>query len=164
VSSGHLVDPEALEPGNIVRSTISISWTRKKDADLTGITGGYGRNDTDHGARSSGFVEGARHVGANGLYGRIEALEVETMLLQGGVLPSGPSTDLKDLAFAFTVGAVRDVLRVSGFEGAFGADVTLYGIPSALQPAYDHHPVSVHVFFRLRPPAPGGRMWNMSLS
>jgi hypothetical protein len=164
VSSGHLVEPEALEPGNIVRSTMSISWTRRKDADLTAVTGGYGRNDTDHGARNAAFVEGARHVGANGLYGRIEAVEVETALLQTALLPSGPSALLKDVAFAFTVGIVRDVLRVSGFEGALGTDVALYGIPSALQSAYGNYPLSVHLFFRLRPPVgPAGRMWNMSV-
>ena len=163
VSSGRLVEPEALEPGNIVRSTTSISWMRRNGADVTGITGGFGRNDVDHGARHAVFVEGARHIGANGLYTRIEALEVETALLQTGLAPAGPSAEDKDLAFAFTAGAVRDVLRVSGFEGAIGADVTFYGVPTSLQPAYGSHPVSVHVFFRVRPPAPGGRMWNMSV-
>lgn len=163
VSSGRLVEPEALEPGNIVRSTTAISWTRRNGADVTGITGGFGRNDVDHGARHAVFVEGARHVGANGLYGRVEALEVETALLQTGLAPTGPSAEDKDVAFAFTVGAVRDVLRVSGFEGGIGADVTFYGVPAALKPAYGSRPVSVHIFFRVRPPAPAGRMWNMSV-
>jgi hypothetical protein len=164
VSSGRLVEPEALEPGNIVRSTTSVAWTRKDGADITGITGGYGRNDADHGARHAAFVEGARHVGANGVYGRVELLQVETSLLQTGLSPSGPAADAKDMAFALTVGAVRDLLRVSGFEGGVGVDVTLYGLPGALEPAYGSRPVSLHVFFRLRPPAgPAGRMWNMQV-
>jgi hypothetical protein len=38
-------------------------------------------------------------------------------------------------------------------------------IPSALKSAYSPHPVSFHVFFRLRPPAGSmGRMWNMRMS
>jgi hypothetical protein len=72
---------------------------------------------------------------------------------------------VKDPVFAFTAGAVRDVLSVRGFEGGFGADVTFYGVPGALQPTYSNRPVSFHVFFRLRPPAGAmGRMWNMRMS
>jgi len=34
-----------------------------------------------------------------------------------------------------------------------------------LQPSYGTHPVSFHVFFRLRPPAGAmGRMWNMRMT
>jgi hypothetical protein len=66
---------------------------------------------------------------------------------------------------AFTLGGVRDVLAWRGFEGGFGADVTFYGVPAALQQAYSAHPASFHVFFRLRPPAGAmGRMWNMRMS
>jgi len=43
--------------------------------------------------------------------------------------------------------------------------VTFYRTPDALQPEYGAHPVSFHIFFRLRPPAGGmGRMWNMRMS
>ena len=49
--------------------------------------------------------------------------------------------------------------------GGMGADVSFYGVPSALQPMYTSHPVSFHVFFRLKPPAGAmGRMWNMRMS
>ena len=66
---------------------------------------------------------------------------------------------------AFTVGGVRDILSVRGFEGGLGADVTFYDVPDTLQPIYHPHPVSFHVFFRLRPPAGSmGRMWNMRMS
>jgi len=37
--------------------------------------------------------------------------------------------------------------------------------PAALQDAYSPHPVSLHVFFRLRPPTGAmGRMWNTRMS
>jgi hypothetical protein len=61
-SSGRLVAPEQLEPGNIVRSTASVSWTRKNGAAISSVTAGYGRNDTDHGARNAFFIEGSRHA------------------------------------------------------------------------------------------------------
>jgi hypothetical protein len=164
-SSGRLKSPEALEPGNIVRSTISESWTRKNGTAISSVTAAYGRNDTDHGARNAFFVEGARRANLNTLYGRVEAVQVETALLQNDAVPDGLATDVKGPVFAFTIGGVRDLFKMRGFEGGLGADVSFYGVPDALRPMYSSHPVSFHVFFRLRPPAGAmGRMWNMRMS
>jgi len=164
-SSGRLKDPEQLEPGNIVRSTASISWTRKSGPDVSSVTAAYGRNDSDHGARNAVLVEAARKAGLNSLYGRFEAVQVETALLQTGTIVEGPAAELRSPVFAFTFGGVRDFVRWRGFEGGIGADVTFYGVPAALQPMYSSGPVSFHVFFRLRPPAGAmGRMWNMRMS
>jgi len=59
---------------------------------------------------------------------------------------------------------VKDVLNRRGFEDRVGGEVTFYGVRDEMQPAYGH-PVSFHLFFRLRPPAGTmGRMWNMRLS
>jgi hypothetical protein len=161
-SSGRLISPEALEPGNIVRSTASASWTGHNGAS---ITAGYGRNDTDHGALSAFFVEGSRHIHMHTIYGRFEARQVETALLQTDQVIAGPAADVKDPVLAFTVGGVRDILTWHGFEGGIGADISLYGVPTALQPVYSAHPVSFHIFFRLRPPAGAmGRMVNMRMS
>jgi len=164
-SSGRLKSPEALEPGNIVRSTASASWTAKNGAAISSMTAAYGRNGTDHGPQNAFFVEGSRHVDTNTIYGRFEALQVETALLQTDTVLEGPAANVKDPVFAFTVGGVRDILAWRGFAGGIGADVSVYGVPSALQPMYSSHPVSFHVFFRLRPPAGAmGHMWNMRMS
>ena len=165
VSTGHLISPEQLEPGNIERTTASASWTQRNASDISSVTVGYGQNATDHGTRHAVFVEGSRHVGPNTLYGRFEGLQVETALLQTDLVLEGPLADVKDPVFAYTAGGVRDVWHVHGFEGGFGADVTFYGVPQSLQPAYGTHPVSLHVFFRLRAPAGSmGHMWNMRMS
>src|SRR5207245_9375854 len=133
--------------------------------DFTAATIGYGINSTGHGTRSALFVEGARHAGLTGIYGRLEVLQVETALLQSDVVVEGPAAEIKDPVVAFTAGAVRDVLNVRGWDGGFGADVTFYRTPDALRSAYGDHPVSFHLFFRLRPPAGSmGRMWNMRMS
>jgi hypothetical protein len=42
--------------------------------------------------------------------------------------------------------------------------LTFYGVPEPLKPTHGDHPVSFQVFFRLRTPAPMGRMWNMRMS
>jgi hypothetical protein len=165
LSSGRLASPEQLEPGNIVRTTASVSWTRAKNGRMSSVTQGFGRNDTDHGARNAFFVEGARHAGANTFYSRFEAVQVETALLQTGLVVEGHAAEANDTVVAFTAGGVRDVGRWRGFEGGFGADVTFYRVPDSLQPQYSSHPVSFHVFFRLRPPAGSmGRMWNMRMA
>jgi hypothetical protein len=164
-SSGYLTNPEMLEPGNIVRSTTSASWTRRNGASISSVTAGYGRNDTDHGAQNAFFLEGSRHADMNTIYGRFEARQIETALLQTDTVIAGPAADVKDPVLAFTVGGVRDLLAWHGFEGGIGADISLYGVPTSLQPMYSSHPVSFHVFFRLKPPAGAmGRMVNMRMS
>jgi len=152
-SVGHLTEPEQLEPGeDVTRATFSGSWTRTSGpspATVTSVTAAFGHNAKEHGGQSAVLLEGARHRDLNTLYGRFEW---------------APAADTADNVFALTVGGAHDVLRWRGFEGGVGADVTFYGVPDALQSAYGH-PVSFHVFFRLRPPAgPMGRMWNMRLS
>jgi hypothetical protein len=181
ISSGRLVSPEELEPGhNIIRSTASGSWTRKNGATMTSMTAGLGINNTDQGTRGAFFLEGARHTAAMTLYGRFEAVQRETALLLSSTISDGitiPETcpsvvhclevnDRRhDTVLALTAGAVRDVWSWRGFEGGVGADLTFYAVPSVLESAYSAHPVSFHVFFRLRPPAgPMGRMWNMRMS
>ena len=164
-SSGRLKNPEELEPGDVVRSTLSAAWTRHNGQAISAVTAGFGRNNTSHGNRNAFFAEGSRHFDASTFYGRFEALQVETALLQPDAVSHVSAAGATDPVFAFTLGGVRDVLAWRGFEGGFGADVTVYGIPAALQPSYSSHPVSFHVFFRLKPPAGSmGRMWNMRMS
>jgi hypothetical protein len=161
ISGGRLVNPEALEPGIVIRSTASASWTRTRGGALASVTIGVGRNDTSRGARHAIFVEGARHVGVTTIYSRVEVVQAETALLETGWVPEGTAADQKDALAAFTVGGVRDVLAWHGFLGGIGADATLYDVPTPLTPMYSSHPASFHVFFRLRPPAGRmGRMWN----
>src|SRR5262249_16951508 len=93
--------------------------------------------------------------------GRAEVLQVETEALLAGSEPVGdPDRPLG----AFTVGTAYDVFHQRGFEGAFGADVTFYAVPEALQATHGSHPGSFQLFFRLPSPAPRGRMWNMRMS
>jgi hypothetical protein len=165
VSTGHLTNPETLEPGNIERSTASAAWTRTTGKGVAALTVGIGRNDTTHGARHAAFLEGARHRGANTVYGRFEALQVETALLLTDIIIESGAADRTDPVVAMTMGGVRDLPTLFGVEGGLGADVTFYRVPDSLYAIYGAHPVSFHVFLRLRAPAGAmGRMWNMRMS
>src|SRR5262245_48926434 len=138
VSTGRLVSPEALEPGNIQRTTVTASWTRSSNAGLTAVTAGYGRNAlTIDLPRNGAFVEGARHVAPYSIYGRIEVLQLDHHIADVSI-------------GAFTVGGVRDILTRWGLEGGIGAGITLYATPGLLTPSYGAHPMSWQVFFRLR--------------
>jgi hypothetical protein len=163
-SSGRLKEPEALEPGNIIRSTASASWTRPSGPNVSAVTLAYGRNDSDHGARNAVLVEAARRVGLNTMYGRFEALQVETALLQNRQFGEGLAGGNRDPVYALTIGGVRDVINAAGLQGGFGGDVTVYRTPEPLLGSYGEHPVSFHLFFRLRPKSGMmGPMWNMRM-
>jgi hypothetical protein len=161
ISSGRLKDPEALEPGTVVRSSGSVSWTRASGGDVTAVTAAYGRNHTGHGDRGAFLFEVARRRGPNTLYGRVESLQLETLLLATDEETEGAAASVHHDANAFTLGGARDLFSAVGITGGIGADVTLYTVPVALQSLYGDHPVSVHVFFRVRPKAAG--MWNMRM-
>jgi hypothetical protein len=165
VSTGHLKDPEELAPGNIERTTASASWTRQSGADMTAATAAYGVNHTDHGTRHAMLAEVTRRRGAAAGFGRLELLQPEVaILLHDGSPNHGDAGNERPALAAFTAGGVRDVMNWRGFEGAVGAALTLYAVPNVLRDAYGDHPVSFQLFFRLRPPAPRGRMWNMRMS
>jgi hypothetical protein len=165
VSTGHLKDPEEVEPGNIQRTTASASWTKQSGTDGTAVAVGYGVNMTDHGPRHATFAEMTRRRRAVAGFGRLELLQPEVaVLLHGTGADHEDAGNARPPLAAFTAGAVRDVLRWRGFDGALGAAVTVYAVPGALRTYYGDHPVSFQFFFRLRPPAPMGRMWNMRMS
>jgi hypothetical protein len=165
-STGHLVDPEELEPGNVQRTTASASWFTRDDDDFSAVTVGYGVNATEHGDRQAVFVEGTRRAGQSSLFGRLEVLQVETNVLLNDEVPfDHDSAALASPLGAFTVGGVRDLARWRGVEAGIGASVTLYAVPRQLEPTHGAHPVSFQLFLRIRPPVSSmGRMWNMRMS
>ncbi len=166
ISTGHLTHPEALEAGNIQRTTASGSWFARNGSDFTAVTVGYGVNVTDEATRHAVFGEATRHVGRNSLVGRLEVLQVETDLLLNDAIPLTPAAAAReDMVAAFTVGAVRDVSRWHGFEGGLGAAVTFYAVPAVFEATHGAHPASFQVYLRIRPPVGKmGRMWNMRMS
>jgi len=166
VSTGHLTHPEALEEGNVQRTTASGSWFAQEGSDYTAVTAGYGINVTEHGNRQAGFLEATRRRGAIALFGRAEVLQVETALLlqDATIAPTTEAAGASDVVGAFTAGMERDVLSWRGFSGGVGAAFTVYAVPPALKSAYTDNPLSFQLFFRLRPPAGAmGRMWNMRM-
>ena len=161
ISHGLLNEPETLESGDIRRTTASGSWTHRRPSRSDAITLAYGRNNNEGADFSAVLAESTHTFGRNTFYGRFEAVQVETDLLRFGIhaFVGGKKAHVPDdvgrvdVVRAFTVGAVRSVARWSDWDFAAGGDLTAYGVPSVLKPTHGNHPLSVHIFFRVRPPS-----------
>ena len=165
-STGHLVQPEALEPGNVERTTLSASWFRPSDRDFVALTIGYGVNAKEGTNRQAAFGEFTRHVGVTTLSTRVEMLQAETAVLLDDVVPATPAlAGQQRLLGTFTLGASREISRWRGFESAIGGDLVFFVAPSVLRPAYGSRPFSFQLYVQIRPPTGSmGRMWNMRMA
>lgn len=172
VSHGRLTNPEPLESGSIRRTTASASWLRSHRTGTTATTVAYGRNDKADADYNAFLAESTHTFGSNTLYGRLEALQVEADLLRFGTHHQGGHTHGDEAAsggFAnvvgtFTLGGMRTVGRWSGWDLGVGGDVSIYAVPDILKPTHGNEPVSFHVYLRVRPPAPMGRMVDMIMT
>ena len=128
VSTGHLTRPEG--SGNVQRTTASVAYSG--GGWNTSLI--YGRND-----RKDSFVaESVLHLGANYLTGRGEIVDKDE-LVPGEVVR----------VRALTLGYSRDVTPFA----AAGANVTVYSIPSSIEPLYGSRPRALYLFVRLSPRA-----------
>ncbi|MFY9554153.1 MAG: c-type cytochrome [Blastocatellia bacterium] len=165
-SYGHLVNPEAIEPGNLKRLTASISHDRSWDDGNWATSLIWGRNHERHGNSNAYLLEStANFLDKNYLYTRLELVD-KLGLLEENIFgrrgldefhPIGNGIELSnhfDQSFrvgAFTFGGVRDILADSKLRVGIGADVTFYHVPDGLKPIYGSSPTSFHVFLRIRP-------------
>lgn len=164
-SHGFLKDPEAFEAGDVRRTTVSASWEVVNGREFTAATVALGRNTKHGGAYNALIAEATQRRGLNNFYGRLEALHVESELLQTGEPHHGDHhAPRRDVVIALTLGGVRDVWSWNGVDLGFGGDVTFYGVPDALAATHGSRPLSFHIFGRLRPPARWGRMWNQIMT
>lgn len=167
VSYGYLTTPEALEEGDVKRTTASLSWQR----DGLAMTAAWGHNQKIGGGYHAFLFEATRARPAYSLYTRLERTQVETDVLRTGVhvFQGGRKNahvvepGRRDFVEAFTVGATRTLTRTKGWDFAAGADVTGNVLPPSLTPFYGSSPFSAHVFLRVRPPSKH-RMTEMTMT
>ena len=165
-SYGHLVNPEALEPGNLQRMTASISHNRSWQDGNWASSLIWGRNHERHGDSNAYLFEStANFFDKNYLYTRIEladkvGLLEENIFGRPGLIEqhagengsdTGEHFDQTFRIGAFTFGGVRDLVASSKLRVGIGADVTFYHVPDGLKPIYGSSPKSFHVFLRFRP-------------
>ncbi len=150
-SVAHLEHPEAIEEGNQTRATASATYQRALKDGFVALTAISGRNQTPEGPEWGHTLEGTvKFVGKNFVFGRLERVDRDLYeLVNKRQRPEGVPR-VRTSVDAGTLGAVRELGLLREAETGVGADVTVYRFDSRLDPVYGRHPVSVHVFFRVR--------------
>jgi hypothetical protein len=157
VSHGFVKDAEELVPGDLRRTTASIHYGDEGDRPVA-VSLAWGRNDEDHGTSDAFLAEAAWQATVHDhVFARAEHVEKDFELLAEKHLHAEElgAEDTVPVS-ALTVGYVRSLALRGSVNFGLGADLTLYGVPSSLHEAYGAHPVSTHVFARLRWGRPHG--------
>jgi hypothetical protein len=157
ISHGLLRNPEALEPGDVRRTTASISYNRPLSRGNWATSLIWGRNHESHNGdifNLNGYVAEStvNFQDKNYLYTRLELVDKNQLLrdedrLLLGITDHHPSFRIK----AFTFGGARDFWTSDKLRVAIGSDITFYSKPATLDPIYGDNPVSYRLFLRFRP-------------
>jgi hypothetical protein len=143
-SVGRLDHPEALEPGDIVRSTASITYNRPLPHGNWASSLIWGRNHETATQRNLNALTAESVYNfrvRNFLTGRFELVDKDELLAG-----AGPTYRIG----AYTLGYTRDLPLSRLFETGLGANFTLYSLPAALQPDYGARPAAFWLFLRVR--------------
>jgi hypothetical protein len=140
ISTGHLVHPEAIENGNVQRTTASATYFKaQKDGDLAASLIWGHNHKSDHDTNGITAEGDLRFATVNYVTGRVEVVDKDEL----GV------GHLISTVKALTAGYTRDVLRTSTLLGGIGSNMTYYAIPGSLKQFYGR-PWSVYGFVRVR--------------
>ncbi len=157
VSHGFLRNPEALEEGDVRRTTASISYNRKLARGNWASSFIWGRNHELHDGEIfnlNGYVAEStlKFFDRNYLYTRLELTDKNQLLREADRISLGISEEHPSFRIgAYTAGAARDIWNTEKTSLAIGSDVTFYSKPPILDSIYGSHPVSWKLFIRLRP-------------
>ena len=155
VSVGRLTRPERQEPGDMVRSTASISYTRPSAGGdwSTSLIWGRDHKTLDKHDLNSYLVESVLPVrNKNFLTGRIELLDRDELFSDDPVLEEklARAAGSTFRIGAYTIGYTRDVGTYHNMETGIGANFSTYSLPAAIKPYYGDRPVGVTVYLRVR--------------
>ena len=157
VSYGFVKHPEALEPGDVRRTTASISYNRPFERGNWATSVIWGRNhlnSPDKIGNLNGYTAEStvNFLDKNYLYTRLELVDKDDLLRSAErallkIKDEHPSFRIG----AFTFGGAREIWNTDKVSLAIGSDVTFYSKPSVLDQFYGNHPVSWRLFLRVRP-------------
>jgi hypothetical protein len=155
VSMGRLAHPEALEPGDQVRSTASLEYTRPLEGGSWASSFIWGRNHETATGRNlnSYLVESVLPIRRkNFVTGRAELVDKDE-LFDGQPLIEQNLDVLYGSTFRigeYTIGYTRDVDIFRNVETGIGVNFTAYSLPDSIKPYYGDRPLGGNVFIRVR--------------
>jgi hypothetical protein len=146
VSYGYLKSPEQLEPAiDQHRITASASYNRPLADGNWQTTFAWGRNIAGGDALDAFLLESAIALGSHTVFARAERADKNELF-------EAPSP-LAGRIFAvseFSLGYIYDIPLAGPAKLGLGVEGSLYGLPSAVQPAYGSNPASYMLFTRLK--------------
>jgi hypothetical protein len=157
VSYGFLRHPEALESGDVRRTTASVSYNKPFNRGNWATSIIWGRNhlnSPDKVGNLNGYTAEStiNFLDKNYLYTRLELVDKDDLLRPAERAKLGITQDHPSFRIgAYTFGGVRDIWNSDKFSMGIGSDLTFYSKPSVLDQFYGGHPVSWRLFLRIRP-------------
>jgi hypothetical protein len=155
VSVGRLAHPEALQPGDQVRSSASVHYTKPMAGSSWSSSLVWGRvhfmptnrNLNSYLAESvipvsrKNFITGRFELAdKDELFSAQPDIEQRLDRLYGSTFRIG----------AYTLGYTRDLSLFSYVETGIGANFSFYSLPDPIKPYYGNHPVGGNVYIRFR--------------
>jgi hypothetical protein len=154
-SVGRLTRPEAAEPGDVVRSTASVTHNRPLATGNWASSLVWGRNHKtveQHNLNSylaESVVQFRHH---HYVTGRFELVDKDELFNdQPAIREHLEATAGSTFRIAaYTLGYTRDVNLVPWLTTGIGGNFTLYRVPAPIQPYYGAHPAGFLFFLRAR--------------
>jgi hypothetical protein len=155
VSAGRLAHPERQSPGDVVRSTASLHYTKPLPGGSLSSSLIWGRNhDTlTHRNLNSYLAESELPVTRrNFLTGRAESVDKDELFADRPNLEERLDRTVGSTfrIGAYTIGYTRGVELSRSWETGVGANLTAYSLPRAIEPYYGDRPWAVSVYLRIR--------------
>ncbi len=155
VSVGRIAHPEALEPGDQVRATASLEYTRPMMGASWSSSLIWGRNHSTATFRNlnSYLAESVLPVSRrNFVTGRIERVDKDDLFANQPDLEQRLDASYGSTfrIGAYTLGYTRDIALFRRLQTGAGANFTAYSLPDAIKPYYGAHPLGGNIFVRIR--------------
>jgi hypothetical protein len=155
ISAGNLHKPEALELGDQLRSTASVTYNRpftNGDWATSVIWGRDHETDTKRNINSYLVESVVRFREKNYITGRAELVDRDELFANQPAIEQHLAATVGTVfrIGAFTAGYTRDVHLVPRVITGIGGNFTLYNVPAAIQPYYGEHPAAFYLFLRFR--------------
>jgi hypothetical protein len=139
VSAGRLTKPERQSPGDVVRATASIHYSRGGSS--TSLIWGRDHDTFTQHNLNSYLAETVVPIRSrNFLTARWELVDKDELFSSGNIYRIG----------AYTAGYTRDLNIASGIETGIGVNATTYSLPESIKPFYGDRPWSMSLFLRFR--------------
>ncbi|HEV2298688.1 MAG TPA: hypothetical protein VGR72_09255 [Candidatus Acidoferrales bacterium] len=157
VSVGRLTKPEALEPGDVVRTTASVAYSRPLGGSNWSTSFIFGRNHKTVTGRGTNaflleslipFRQKNFFIGRWELVDKDELFAAQPAIQQQLAATVGTTFRIGE----YTIGYTRYVRLVAPLDTGFGANFSAYTLPAAITPFYGDHAFGVNLYlhFRLR--------------